>query len=147
MLNILKQSNVFAQLDDASAGTLAALFDAWEIHPGDILATAGDTAHTFFLLEKGRLLLAMDEGKAAVLDTPGDFIGLELLSVKGVYQSTLSVLEKGCVHAVPRQKFLEMIQEDTDAAATIMEAWQEYLDARVPFAKSREDACLWQHYS
>lgn len=139
---ILKISTVFESLDEDSLARLAGLFDSWEIHPGDTLTNAGDTAHTFFLLEKGTLLLAMDEGKSIVMNQPGDFAGLELLSAKGIYKTTLSVLEKGRVMAIPRQEFLDIIQEDSGAAAVIMEAWQEYIDAAAPFAKNSEDAGL-----
>ncbi|GAG85701.1 unnamed protein product, partial [marine sediment metagenome] len=104
---ILTESKVFGSLDGDSIQRLAGLFDQWETHIGDTLTTANDTAHTFFLLEKGRVLLAMDEGRAVVLESPGDFIGLELMSAKGVYKTTLSVLEKGRVHAIPRQDFLD----------------------------------------
>lgn len=139
---VLKKSKVFGSLDEDSAATLANLFDKWDIHPGEVLTNANDTAHTFFLLGKGTVLLAMEDGKAVVLDASGDFMGLELLSVKGKYKTSLSVLEEGCVFAVSRQDFLDIIQEDSVMAETIMAAWQEYLDAKAPFAKNNEDCGL-----
>lgn len=143
---ILKKSKVFGLLDADSVKRLAGMFDQWTIHPGDILTNSGDTAHTFFLLGKGTVLLAMDEGKAIVLDTPGDFMGLELLSAKGKYKTSLSVLEEGSVFALSRQGFMELIREDSAMAETIMDAWQEYLDAKAPFAKNNEGPGLLQQF-
>jgi signal-transduction protein with cAMP-binding, CBS, and nucleotidyltransferase domain len=143
---ILNKSKVFDALDEDSIERLADLFDKWEIHPGDTLTNTNDTAHTFFLIGEGTVLLEMDEGKSVILDTPGDFIGLELLSAKGLYKTTLSVLEKGYVFVVPRQVFLDIIQEDSVAAATIMASWQEYLEVTASFAKNSEDAGLLQQF-
>nr|MDA3789191.1 hypothetical protein [Desulfobacula sp.] len=85
---------------------------------------------------------AMDEGKSVVIDTAGDFIGFELLSAKGVYRTTLTVLEAGSVFAVPDQGFLAFIQEDSVAAASIMASWQEHLDKTASFAKKIEDISI-----
>lgn len=139
---VLKQSKVFSCLDEDALGRLAGLFEGWEIHPGDTLACAGDTANTFFLLGQGMVLLEMEEGKALVVDEPGSFIGLELLSSRGIYKTTAIVLERGRVFAVSRQSFIELIQEDSDAAAAIMESWQLFIEEAAPFAKNEEDADL-----
>lgn len=143
---ILKKSKVFGLLDEDSVTRLAGLFDQWTIHPGDVLTNAGDTAHTFFLLGKGTVLLAMEGGKAIVLDAPGDFMGLELLSAKGIYKTSLSVLEEGSVFAISRQGFMDLIQEDSAMAETIMDAWQDYLETKAPFAKNNEGLSLVQQF-
>lgn len=132
---ILNKSSVFNSLGEDDIQRLEPFFEKREIHPGDIIAKADDAAQFFFLLNNGTVLLAMEEGRSVVLNTPGDFIGLELLSAKGVYKTTLTVLEKGSVFAVPRQAFLAVIQENSEASATIMGSWQEYLDKTAPFVK------------
>ncbi|MBU1343209.1 MAG: cyclic nucleotide-binding domain-containing protein [Proteobacteria bacterium] len=132
---LLSQSSVFSSLEESDIERLAPLFGKWEIQPGEVLVNAKDEAQLFFLLDKGTLLVSMDKGKSVVLSTSGDFIGLELLSVKGVYKTTLTVLEKGNVFVISRQDFLAVIQEDSQAAAIIMESWQEYLDTTAPFVK------------
>ena len=143
---ILKNSSVFGSLKETEIERLETLFDRWEIFPGDILANASDTAQYFFLLNKGTLLLAMDEGKSVVLTTPGDFIGLELLSAQGIYKNCLSVLEKGSVFAVPRQDFLAVIQEDPSTASVLKASWQAYVETSVPFVKNSEDKSFSEHY-
>ena len=139
---ILNISPVFSSLEDADIENLKPLFDKREILPGEVLAEATNRAEYFFLLDEGTLLLALDEGKSVVLNSPGDFIGLELLSFSGVYKTTVSVLEKGSVFAVHRRNFLDSIRDDSPVAALIMASWQEYLDTTAPFAKNIEDLGL-----
>ena len=139
---ILKESSVFICLGEDERMSLAQLFEKREIQAGDILATAEDAAQYFFLLNNGTVLLAMDEGKSVVLNKAGDFIGFELLSAKGVYRTTLTVLESGSVFAVPTQDFLAFIQKESVAATAIMTAWQGYLDKTASFAKNIEDISL-----
>ena len=143
---ILNKSSVFSSLGEDDIQRMETLFEKREIHPGDIIANAEDAAQFFFLLNNGTILLAMDEGKSVVLNTLGDFIGPELLSAKGVYKTTLTVLEAGSVFVIPRQDFLAVIQEDSVAAATIMASWQEYLDKTASFAKNIEDIGLLEHF-
>ena len=136
---LLNKSSLFNPLGQDDLQRIEPLFEKREIDPGDILAATGDAAQYFFILNNGTLLLDMDEGKSLVLNTAGDFIGLELLSIKGVYKTTLTVLEKGNVFVISRQDFLDIIQENSVAALTIMASWQKYLDKTAPFVKNIED--------
>lgn len=140
--DILNTSSIFSSLEEEDIQRLEPFFEKREIHPGDILATAGEAAQFFFLLNTGIILLAMEKGRSVVLNNPGDFVGLELLSVRGVYKTTITVLERGSVFAIPRQDFLSFIQEDSIAAATIMISWQEYLDKTASFVKIIENPRL-----
>ncbi len=139
---ILNRSSVFGSLEHDDIKRLAKLFLNRQIQPGDVLANAKDAAQFFFLLDKGSVLLAMEDDKSLVLNTSGDFIGMELLSAKGIYKTTLSVLEKGNIFAVPRQDFLILIQEDSNAASAIMTSWQDYLEQTAPFAKNIDNINL-----
>ena len=136
---VLKKSIIFSGLEAEDFQRLDPLFQRWPLHTGDILATAGHQAQFFFLLEQGCLLCAMDEGKSVVLDAPGDLIAMEMLSRKGVYTATLTALEDGGVWVVSRDAFLSFIQEDTEAAAAVMEGWQVFLDEKAPFARNIAD--------
>ncbi len=137
--DILHRSSVFNSLDKTDLEQIIPLFERRDVHTGDLLSTAGDTAQYFFILESGALLLAMEDGKSVVLATPGDFIAMELLSDRGRYKTTMTVLEDGTVFSIPRLAFLDLIQEDTPGAAAIMQAWQGYLDHTAPFAKNIAD--------
>jgi len=132
---VLSSSKIFASLEKKEMQKMEMLFDKRNIFPGDILTNKGETAQFFFLLHAGTLLLDMDDGKSVVLDTIGDFIGLELLSIKGLYKTDIIVLEKGSIFAISRQNFLNFIQQDSDGAAIVMKSWQEYLIKTALFAK------------
>jgi len=137
--DVLKKSTIFNSLEEIDFQRIIPLFEQRELHTGDILSTAGNRAQYFFILESGALLLAMEDGKSVVLETPGDFIAMELLSDRGRYKTTMTVLEDGMVFGIHRLAFLELIQEDTLGAAAIMQAWQGYLDQTAPFAKNIAD--------
>jgi len=137
--DVLKKSIVFKSLEVTDLQGLIPLFERWELHTGDVITTAGETAQYFFIVERGTLLLAMDQGRSVVLSASGDFIAMELLSARGIYKATTTALENGVVFAVPRGAFLAFIQEDTPGAAAIMDAWQDYLDQRAGFVKIIED--------
>lgn len=137
--DILHRSSVFNSLDKTDLEQIIPLFERRELYTGDILSTAGTTAQYFFILESGTLLLAMEKGKSVVLATPGDFIAMELLSDRGRYKTTTTVLEDGMVFIIPRVAFLDLIQEDTPGAGVIMQAWQVFLDQTAPFAKNIAD--------
>ena len=133
------KSSVFNSLDKTDLEQIIPLFERRELHTGDVLTTAGDTAQYFFMLERGTLLLAMADDKSVVLENSGDFIAMELLSDRGRYKATITALEDGMVFSIPRLAFLDLIQEDTPGAAAIMQAWQGYLDQTAPFAKNIAD--------
>jgi CRP-like cAMP-binding protein len=137
--DVLKKSIVFSSLGEQDLDLISPLFSKRELHTGDVIATLGNNAQYCFILEKGTLLLAMEDGKSLVLEKPGDFAAMELLSDRGVYKTTITALEEGRVLSISRQAFLEFIQEDTPGAASIMHAWQEFLDHRAAFAKNIED--------
>ena len=143
---ILNKSSVFSALGKEDIQQLEVLFEKWDIFPGDIPATAGDAAQFFFLLHDGTVLLALEDGKSIVLNVPGDFIGLELLSERGTYKTTLTVLEKGSLFVVPRQDFLAFIRENSAVAALILPAWQEYLEKTASFVEKTDDTSLLEYF-
>ena len=137
--DVLKKSIVFNSLEEADLQRISPMFEKRELHTGDIVATAGNTAQYFFILENGTLLLAMEDDKSIVLKAPGDFIAMELLSDRGIYKTTITALEDGMAFIISREAFLDFIQEDTPGAAAIMQSWQVFLDQAAPFAKNIED--------
>jgi len=137
--DVLKKSTIFNSLEEIDLQRIIPLFEPRKLHTGDVLSTAGNSAQYFFMLERGTLLLAMEDGKSVVLSTLGDFIAMELLSDRGRYKATITALEDGTVFGAPRLAFLDLIQEDTPGAAAMMQAWQGYLDQTAPFAKNIAD--------
>ena len=71
--------------------------------------------------------------KSAVMKKPGDFIGLELLSSKGIYIATLTALTSCEIAVIPRDAFLTFIQEDSPAAEMFMQSWSRHHTLMYPF--------------
>ncbi len=117
-----------------------------DIQEGETLAIKKERATRFFILSSGTLLIAMDDGKSAVMDRPGDFIGMDLLSSKGEYINTVIALENGEVLAIKRDDFLDLIQEDSLLAETIMHHWNSFLEENLPFVEQKEITGMEYHY-
>jgi CRP-like cAMP-binding protein len=145
-LEILKKGTIFSSLAPADFEILGSLMDKQDIQEGEILATKKERATRFFILSSGTFLIAMDDDKSVVMDRPGDFIGMELLSSKGEYINTVIALENGEVFAIKRDDFLDIIQEDSLLAETIMLHWNSFLEENFPFVEQKEIPGMEYHY-
>ena len=145
-LEILKKGTIFRSLAPADLERLGSLMETQDIREGETLATKKERATRFFILSSGTLLIAMDDGKSAVMDRHGDFIGMELLSSKGEYINTVIALENGEVLAIKRDDFLDLIQEDSPLAGTIMQHWNSFLEETFSFVEPKEIPGMEYHY-
>lgn len=136
-LEILKKSTVFNSLELSDLQRLGSLMEPLDIQEGETLATMGEEASRFFILAKGTLLVAMDGGKALVMEHPGDFIAMQILCSNGKYLSTVTALEPGLVFAVNKTDFIELIQENSPMADEIMNEWNIFLEESAPFVEDR----------
>lgn len=145
-LETLKKSVIFSALAPEELKRLTALMEIEDTQEGETLANKGEKAARFFILASGTLLIAMDDGKALVLDRPGDFIGMELLSSKDKYINTVIVLEPGEVFAIKQDDFIGLIQEDSATAENILHHWNTFLEENVPFVEQQETPGFEYHY-
>lgn len=145
-LELLKKNSIFSSLEPADLKHLGSLMEPLDVHEGETLANRGEEAARFFILASGMLLVAMDGGKALVMEHPGDFIGMELLSSKGKYTSTVKALEQGQVFAIQRTDFIALIQEDSPMAEMIMHQWRSFLEETAPFVEQTEVTGFEYHY-
>ncbi|MFK5952850.1 MAG: cyclic nucleotide-binding domain-containing protein [Desulfobacterium sp.] len=145
-INILRKSELFRSMEEKDLDAMGQTLEKRTIQEGETLATQGDTATFFFVLRTGTLLIALNDGKSAVVNKTGDFIGLELLSSKGVYISTLTALTSCEIVVIPRDAFLGFIQNDSSAAATFMQAWSSYRSRTFPFLTEQDTPDMDYHY-
>jgi len=145
-INILKKSELFKSIEEKDLGAMGQVLEQRSVQEGEILATQGDTATFFFVLKTGTILVALNDGKSALVNTTGDFIGLELLSSKGIYISTLTALTPCEIVVIPRDTFLEFIQDNSSAAATFMQAWSSYRSRTFPFLTEQDTPNMDYHY-
>lgn len=136
-LEILKNSTVFNSLELSDLQRLGSLMEPLDVQEGETLATMGEEATRFFILASGTLLVAMDEGKALVMEQPGDFIAMQILSSNDEYLSTVTALEPGLVFALNKTDFIDLIQEDSVMADMIMEEWNVFLEKSAPFVEDK----------
>jgi len=137
-INILKKSELFRNIEEKSLEAMGDTLEKRDVQEGEILATRGDTATFFYVLKTGTILIALNDGKSTVVNKTGDFIGLELLSSKGIYIATLTALTPCEIVVIQRVKFLEFIQSDSLAAATFMQAWSTYRSHTFPFLPEQD---------
>jgi len=132
-INILKKSKLFSNLADNDLAGLREVMETRTVQAGETLTNQGDTATFFFVLHTGTILVALQDGKSVVMKMPGDLIGLELLSSKGIYTATLTALTSCEIAVIPRDAFLTFIQDDSPAAETFMQSWGRHLALIYPF--------------
>ncbi|ACN13744.1 putative cAMP-dependent protein kinase, regulatory subunit [Desulforapulum autotrophicum HRM2] len=145
-LELLKKNTIFSSLEPADLKHLGSLMEPFDVQEGETLANRGEEAARFFILASGTLLVAMDGGKALVMEHPGDFIAMEILSSKGKYTSTVKALEQGLVFAIQRNDFIALIQEDSPMADQIMYQWRIFLEDTAPFVEQEEATGFEYHY-
>ncbi len=145
-IEILAKSALFSSLSPADLKKMGTLMEKQNIQEGERLATKKERATRFFILSSGTLLVDMDDGKSLIMENPGDFIGMELLSSKGKYINTVIALEEGEIFAIKRDDFLDLIQEDSPVAETIMRHWNAYLDENLSFLEQKKMPDMAYHY-
>ena len=123
---ILSRSAVFGSLDPGKLQKLAPLFEKRDVYTGELLTTAGEPAQYYFLLDSGTLMLAMDQGRALVLETPGDFAAMDLVAAEPYYRSTTTVLEPGRVYAVSREAFCDLAEKESAFFQDFSTAWHTF---------------------
>ncbi|EPR72342.1 transcriptional regulator, Crp/Fnr family [Winogradskyella psychrotolerans RS-3] len=86
-------------------------------HKKEFVFMEGDTAHTLYFIQKGAIKTykTTESGKSLVtgLFGPGQFVGqLSLLSNKGTYKDTATVLEQAEVIKIPKADFTTLLFGD-----------------------------------
>lgn len=145
-IDILGQGAVFCDLETEDLEELLSQMECRPVQEGEHLTEKGSRAACYFILKSGMLLIAMKEGRSLIIDQPGEFIGFETLASDGVYENTVIALCRGEIWVIPREDFLSLVRQDTNAAAAIVAAWQTYLNDKAPFLTPNPAADLDYQY-
>ena len=137
---LLQKSALFSYLKSQDLNSMASIFEKRDIQEGELLAVKGNKASFFFVLVSGTLLLDMEQEKSLILDKPGDFIGMDILSSKGKYHSNLTALTKGEILVIKRNDFLDIIQSESEAAESIMTSWTSFLSENIAFLEKSDNS-------
>src|ERR1700681_4856601 len=125
-LDALRSVPLFASLDDSAAGELRSLLRTRNVATGTPLFRAGDDGDAMYLIESGRVRIAVtDEDKNEIVLAElaqGDFFG-EMAIIDGKNRSADAVIAEDARLAVlSRENFLRFIHENPGVALEMLSA-------------------------
>jgi uncharacterized membrane protein len=125
-LDAIRSVPLFASLDDGAASDLRNLLRTRNVVNGAELFHAGDLGDAMFLIESGRVRIAIedDDGKEIVLAelARGDFFG-EMAIIDGKQRSANArIVEDARLAELSRNDFLEFIHENPKVALEMLSA-------------------------
>jgi CRP-like cAMP-binding protein len=109
-LEILKKSNFFSAVSDATQKEISRLFNEEKYQRDDYVFFEGDTAEWFHLVKEGRVKLVKhsDTGKDVILQifAPGDMFGEVPLFDHKPYAASAQAMEPSTIMKLSRKDFL-----------------------------------------
>src|SRR5207253_1902253 len=125
-LEAIRSVPLFGSLDDEAAGDLRNLLSVHEVPHGAALFRAGDQGDAMYLIESGRVRIAItdDDEKEIVLAelAQGDFFG-EMAIIDGKQRSAHAmVVEDARLSVLSRQDFLRFIRNNPTVALEMLSA-------------------------
>ncbi len=125
-LDAIRSVPLFASLDDAAAGELRSLLRTLDVATGKALFRAGDDGDAMYLIEDGRVRIAVtDEDKKEVVLAElarGDFFG-EMAIIDGKKRSADAIISENAKLAVlSRDNFLRFIRNNPMVALEMLSA-------------------------
>ena len=125
-LDAIRSVPLFASLDDEAAIELRNLLQARNVASGTHLFRAGDQGDAMYLIESGRVRIALtdDDDKELVLAelAQGDFFG-EMAIIDGKQRSAdATVTEDARLAVLSRESFLRFIDENPTVALAMLSA-------------------------
>ncbi len=124
MRQILKQSQLFAQLDDDSLAEVAAASVLKHVARNDIIFYQGDVAYAFFLVASGKVKVfkMSPEGKEQILmiANPGDSFAEAALFASGRFPASAQALDDSDLLVINRDRFVAMIERHPEIAVNLI---------------------------
>jgi uncharacterized membrane protein len=125
-LDAIRSVPLFASLDDEAAGELRSLLSTREVTTGVALFRAGDDGDAMYLIESGRVRIAVndEDQKEIVLAelARGDFFG-EMAIIDGKKRSAdAKIIEDARLAVLSRENFLRFIHGNPNVALEMLSA-------------------------
>ncbi len=131
MLQVLRMSHLFSELEDRSLNEIASASALMKCEPGDTLFFEGDPAHALFIVGSGRVKVfkMSPDGKEQILmiADPGDSFGEAAMFSGRRFPASATALEKTEVLMVNREKFLGILKRDPNLAFNMIARLSELL--------------------
>lgn len=131
MLQILKMSHLFSELEDRSLDEIASASSIKTYGVGESFFLDGDPVHSFFIVGSGRVKVfkLSPDGKEQILmiAEPGDSFAEAAMFAGGRYPASATALEKSEVVVVNRDRFFGVLQRDHNLAINLIARLSELL--------------------
>ena len=121
----LKKTDLFQDLSDHALEAIAGFAVQATIEEGDNIYQLGDDANDLYFLESGRVRFSIGVGNrpdgSGSLILPGKIFGWAAL-LQGLPRrvATASCLEDSTLYVIPREKLLELFEQDHAAGYQVM---------------------------
>jgi len=117
---LIKSVDLFSDLDDAAADTLASDFIERYFASGDVIATEGQTGLNFFVVEAGEAAVSVGGDEVRRLG-PGDAFGEIALVDKSARSATVTAVTEMHCHALPVWSFRSFTMAHPEVAWKLLE--------------------------
>ncbi len=122
--SLLARVLLFADLDESDLEELAALLRRRRYDKGEVIFREGDPGTSLFIIEKGRIKLAIGspEGNEVILDLlePGDFFGELALLDREPRSADAVAIETSSLFTLEGVEFLRFLVERPQVAARLL---------------------------
>lgn len=124
MRQYLKQSQLFAQLDDKSLDEVAAAASLKHAAKNELIFYQGDIAHAFFVVAAGKVKVfkMSPDGKEQILliANAGDSFAEAALFSGGRFPASAQALEDSELIVISRERFVALIEKNPDIAVNLI---------------------------
>lgn len=131
MLQILKMSQLFSELEDRSLQEIASASSMRTYGVGESFFMDGDPAHSFFIVGSGRVKVfkLSPDGKEQILmiAEPGDSFAEAAMFAGGQYPASATALEPCEALVVNRERFFGILQREPGLALNMIARLSELL--------------------
>ncbi|MBK7141838.1 MAG: Crp/Fnr family transcriptional regulator [bacterium] len=124
MRQYLRQSQLFAQLDDRSLEEIGAAASLKNSAKNELIFYQGDVAYAFFIVATGKVKVfkMSPEGKEQILliANPGDSFAEAALFSGGRFPASAQALEDSVLIVISRERFVALIEHNPDIAVNLI---------------------------
>ncbi len=132
-LALLRATDLFAALDDATLSLLEGGVEGLQLAPGEILMRQGEEAVRLFVILRGKLvvLLQADDGSEQILAElrAGDVVGEIAVHSGGPRSATVRCLEKSDVIGVSRDALQRLLDAHPEALTDFLDGIRQRLNS------------------
>lgn len=124
MRDVLKSSQLFAELDAAAVDAVAAITTRKQTNAGEVIFTEGAPAQTFYIVASGKVKIykLSPDGKEQILllAQPGDTFAEAAMFAGGEYPASAEALEPSELLAINRDRFVALLARNPELALNLI---------------------------